>query len=518
MIRQAYLNRNPVVSFSINDTNQCFTGNAFDFTNTSQYVGLGTNYTWTFGDGNGSAMENPSHSYLSTIAPGIVKLVVATGQGCIDSTTMNISVSPNPVANFSINDSTQCLTGNQYTFTELGSISSGTYTTAFDFGDGNTGAGSPLNHVYTTANTVNTTLTLTSDSGCKHSLIIPVEIYPNPQVQFSVNDSAQCLVGNDFRVTDNTAGLAPGFARRWHVNSQQLPATGVNTQNSFANVGNHTFKLHITSDKGCEDSLIRTVSVDAHPDFTVTGPTKLCLNSNADLTANSLDLGLTYDWIENNNGPFTVNPYTVVGDAAGNRSISVTATNAAGCTSDSVYPGRVRVYPLPVPIIDTSIMLLADGVEISFIDNTNIPVTSRNWSFDPPAGGTAIREQFTIKDTTTYTASLTITDTNGCIGTTKEIYFFSIPNGFYLPTAFSPNGDSRNEMFMIPGYVNVKSYRMKVFNRWGEIVFQSDDPKIGWDGKVGGKSVQDGAYGYFVEIVDYDGKKVIRKGTVLLLR
>jgi len=145
-------------------------------------------------------------------------------------------------------------------------------------------------------------------------------------------------------------------------------------------------------------------------------------------------------------------------------------------------------------------------------------VTSRNWSFDPPAGGTAIREQFTIKDTTTYTASLTITDTNGCIGTTKEIYFFSIPNGFYLPTAFSPNGDSRNEMFMIPGYVNVKSYRMKVFNRWGEIVFQSDDPKIGWDGKVGGKSVQDGAYGYFVEIVDYDGKKVIRKGTVLLLR
>jgi len=517
-VNQAYLNQNPLVSFSINDTNQCFTGNAFAFASTSQFVNMGTNYTWTFGDGNGSALENPTHSYAVPIAVGIVKLVVETGQGCLDSTEMNISVSPNPVANYSINDSTQCLTGNQFAFTEAGSISAGTYTSDFDFGDGNNAAGSPTNHVYAMAGVVNTTLTLTSDSGCTHDLMIPIEVYPNPQVQFSVNDSAQCLVGNDFRVADNTIGLAAGFVRRWHVNGQRLPATGANTQNTFANTGNHTFKLHITSDKGCEDSLERLISVDDHPDFNVTGPTKLCLNSSVDLTAASLDPNLTYDWTENGNGPTTINPYTIVGNTTGNRNISVTATNAAGCTSDSVFNSRVRVYPLPVPIIDTAIVLLSDGIEISFIDNTNIPVNSRNWTFDPPGGGTNIREQFTIQDTTTYSASLTLTDTNGCVGTTNEQFFFSIPNGFYLPTAFSPNGDSRNEIFIIPGYVNVKTYSMKVFNRWGEIMFQSTDPKVGWDGKVGGNYVPDGAYGYFVEIIDYDGKKVIRKGTVLLMR
>jgi len=516
IILQAKLNKNPIANFEINDTGQCLTGNSFVFTDKSTQINASATHSWTFGDGTSSPNKDANHVYATAVT-NKVKQLVTSNLGCIDSLEMDVYINPNPVANFSINDSTQCFKGNNFAFTETGNISSGTYTRTWAFGDASSGVGSSLNHQYNTPTNTNVDLTLISDSGCLDTKTIAVQIYPNPQVGFTVNDSAQCLNGNNFKFTDTTKNLAPGYVRAWYADANQLSTTLPNVQNAYTKLGMHTAKLHIVSADGCEDSLTKGLLVEAHPSFDITGSDKLCLNQALDLTATSTDPTLVYTWKENKKNPFVGNPYKVNGDQVGIRNFVLNATNDVGCETDSTFNGRVIVYALPKPIIDTSVITLIEGVEVFFKDITPTAAVSRIWDFLPPGSGTDSIERMTLYDTATITASLTITDNNGCIGTTSIPYFVIIPNNIYIPTAFSPNGDGRNDEFKIPGFTKFKQYNMRIFNRWGELVFESKDPSKGWDGKYNNDLVMAGNYGYYIEIIDLNGKKIVRQGTVLIM-
>ncbi|CAN5889755.1 hypothetical protein BH24BAC1_BH24BAC1_39070 [soil metagenome] len=87
----------------------------------------------------------------------------------------------------------------------------------------------------------------------------------------------------------------------------------------------------------------------------------------------------------------------------------------------------------------------------------------------------------------------------------------------YLPNAFTPNGDGLNDRFEAKGRF-VASFRMVIYNRWGQVVFQSNDPKLGWDGRVNGQEAPVGTYAYSLEAADRNGRTFSRKGTVSLLR
>ncbi|HEX6431163.1 MAG TPA: gliding motility-associated C-terminal domain-containing protein, partial [Niastella sp.] len=93
----------------------------------------------------------------------------------------------------------------------------------------------------------------------------------------------------------------------------------------------------------------------------------------------------------------------------------------------------------------------------------------------------------------------------------------------YMPNAFTPNGDGKNEVFNIKGYgiQRVKSFR--IFNRWGQLVygrgnFLPGDRKFGWDGMFNGRPADPGAYVYIAEVTCNEGKPIVVKGTVMLIR
>lgn len=87
-----------------------------------------------------------------------------------------------------------------------------------------------------------------------------------------------------------------------------------------------------------------------------------------------------------------------------------------------------------------------------------------------------------------------------------------------IPNAFTPNGDSRNDVFKITNLSNEKLIEFKVFNRWGTILFKTTDPKEGWDGNSKGQPQAMGVYGYVIRIGYADGNVDTYKGTVTLLR
>ncbi|MCD0490089.1 gliding motility-associated C-terminal domain-containing protein [Pedobacter sp. MC2016-14] len=87
----------------------------------------------------------------------------------------------------------------------------------------------------------------------------------------------------------------------------------------------------------------------------------------------------------------------------------------------------------------------------------------------------------------------------------------------FIPNVFSPNGDGKNDILFVRG-TSIKSLLFNVYDQWGELIFRANDKSVGWDGTYRGKLQPVGVYAYYTEIVQLDGSKVIRKGTVTLLR
>ena len=158
------------------------------------------------------------------------------------------------------------------------------------------------------------------------------------------------------------------------------------------------------------------------------------------------------------------------------------------------------------------------GIDITVSDVTGIPVNARNWIFSNGSIGNNIKEVLVFTDSVTLIATLTIVDTNGCAGTTSAKRFFVIPNDYFLPNTITPDGNNINDEFKLNGFVQVKNFSMKVYNRWGQQVFESIDPDKGWNGTFMGELVPNGNYIYIMEFEDMNGVKYEKKGYIMVMR
>ena len=94
-----------------------------------------------------------------------------------------------------------------------------------------------------------------------------------------------------------------------------------------------------------------------------------------------------------------------------------------------------------------------------------------------------------------------------------------VTDGFmlYTPNAFTPNGDGKNDLYKIRG-LGVKELYLQIVNRWGEKVYETDDPNFEWDGIFYGKPLPVGTYAYWVKAIYYDGSEETDKGSINLFR
>jgi gliding motility-associated-like protein len=113
---------------------------------------------------------------------------------------------------------------------------------------------------------------------------------------------------------------------------------------------------------------------------------------------------------------------------------------------------------------------------------------------------------------------LQVTDFAGCIG--YDTVFIKVYNGptYYVPNAFSPNGDGLNDVFRAVPSGIVRTEYFRIFNRYGNLVFDTREYLKGWDGSFLGKKQPLGTYVWMVKGVDRDGKTVEMKGTVMLVQ
>ena len=401
----------PVSGFNINPNTQCFAGNQFSFTNTTTLSSGTITYLWNFGNGITSTQTNPSYSYPAT-GTYIVKLVATSGTGCKDSTTRTITVNPSPTATFSINTASQCVTGNQFGFTNNSSITTGTLTYAWTFGDGNVSTNANPSHSYINAGSYTVKLVVTSGLGCKDSTTRSVTVFAKPTVDFSVNSLAQCVNGNSFVFTNNTTITSGTVTYIWRFGDGN-GATTTNATHSYLTAGTYIVKLIAVSNNGCSDSTTQTVTVNPKPtvDFSINNAAQ-CLSTNQFVFNNlsTITSGvLTNAWNFGNGATSIQTSPTYTYGASGVYAVKLVTTSAAGCR-DSITRS-VTVHAMPTGTLNTpTTNLLCEGGTVSLSASGG---TLYQWFINGGAIVGATSASYAANQPGTYTVN--VISSNGCV-------------------------------------------------------------------------------------------------------
>jgi gliding motility-associated-like protein len=183
----------------------------------------------------------------------------------------------------------------------------------------------------------------------------------------------------------------------------------------------------------------------------------------------------------------------------------------------------ITVYPNPVASFTAPASVSIINPVVTFTDaSTN--AASWNWNFGDPAAGidsvsNVQNPVHTFSIEGTYCATLTVTSANGCISSTSNCVVVDPEFTFYIPNAFSPNGDGINDEFFGKGEYII-DYEMSIFDRWGNLIFFADDINKHWDGKAnhGAQMAQQDVYVYVVKIKDHKNVKHKYVGTVTIVK
>ena len=182
----------------------------------------------------------------------------------------------------------------------------------------------------------------------------------------------------------------------------------------------------------------------------------------------------------------------------------VTGTNAFGCTGTAI--SKVTVYEAPIAdfnILDLSLTTVSSGTGFS---NTSSGAVSYSWDFGDGTGTSNAFEpyhEFPTTESGSYEINLTVTSEEGCIAELTKYVYVLQDYTIYVPNAFTPDGSGVNEVFkpVMEGFDEF-SYTLYIFNRWGEIVFESHNMELGWDGTYSQRDerAQDGVFTWKIEV------------------
>ncbi len=467
-------------------------------------------YTWDFGDGGTSNLTNPTHLYT---APGqyTPQLIVVTNRGCRDTATSNVPVAivASPQADFN-NTLSGCtpLTANFSAFLNVPDTSAISWFWSLGNGD-TSNLQNPPAQIYSTTQVYQVTLIATNSTGCKDTVRKSFEVYPIPVIDASI-DVQIC------RGTPTQLNATGGVTYEWS------PAAGLSCTNCpnpmAAPDFNQKYKVTGSSAFGCSN--VDSVNITVIQPFVMDnkkGDT-ICIGGSVRLFASGAN---TYEWSPATGlsnitssvpmaSPRTTTTYRVIGH------------DAYGCFKDTGFI-HIKVYPIPQINAgpDFTIKLGAPPLTITPIISPD--VTNTYWLTAPGilySNSPSVTVQ--PKATTEYTVEAR--NPGGCKATDKlTVFVLCDKSNVFIPNTFSPNGSGTNDIFYPRGSGIFKIKLLRIFNRWGEVVFEKanfspNDPTAGWDGTVKGKKVNSDVYVYTAELLCENNTSIIINGNIALLR
>lgn len=485
----------PVASFDTTG-NPC--AGQYSFTNNS------TNYTsiaWDFGDGNISAASSPSHIYSNTGTYN-VQLIVSNACGSDTmiipvsvSGTLGINVSP-PIINICAGDSatlSTIITGNSgnvsyswsssstnsasITFTPI--VSGWVYVTVTD-ASGCSGTDSSFISITQPASlTISSNVTICSGG----TATLTATASNNGQLQWSNN------LGNS-----GTVNVSPAQTTTYYVSvfDSCLNNYIVDSVTVFL-LPPDTVLFSIDSTEGCSPLTVHFTDQTITPDQIT---------------------GWFWDFGDGNTStsPSPTHTYT----SSGVFNISLTVTSASGCITTLTNGGSVNVLPVPQAGFSwTQTFGTNDEILVTFIDES-LGATSYFWSFGDSSSSVSQNPQHGYGSSGEFTVTQIVSN-----GTCNDTLTLNIElHGeftLYVPNTFTPGGNSLNNTFGGIG-IGIANYHLMVFDRWGMLIFESNDYALRWDGTFKGNPVQQDTYVWVIDAEDYIGQAHHKIGHVNVIR
>ena len=262
----------PVVSFDIADG--CF-GNTLAVDNLTTITSGNLSYTWDFGDGNTSTLSNPAYEYAAAGDYDVTLTAISTDAACASDLTQAVTIHPTPVPAFTYAD--HCF-DTPPTIVNSTTLSAGTLTYAWDFGDGNTSTDAVPARTFEQPGAYTVTLTATSDMNCPASVSDFVKVHAEPTASFVVDDACE---ETTVAFTNNSSILSGTMTYAW-VLGDGGNSTDEEPSYSYLIPNTYNVSLTVTSNNGCTD--VASQDIVIHPTTvagTINGAQTLCSDDEA---------------------------------------------------------------------------------------------------------------------------------------------------------------------------------------------------------------------------------------------
>ena len=377
-------------------------------------------YNWSFGDGGTSALQNPSHTYV-TAALFNVQLIVTSSQGCVDTITKNNSLSIGAFqSNFIAKDSI-CLGDTlKIQNTSLPDPPGSTWY----FGDGTTSLNKNPVKIYSAAGSY--TIKLVNNYGaCLDSVAKQVAVINNPVPNFSAAQTASCSAPFTVNFIDATPGAAQWL---WNF-GDGVTSIQQNPSHTYSTYGLFTVTLTVTNSIGCKGTTVKTNYIQiAKPVITVTGlPIGGCVPFTINPVPNVVTAGVVSSWLWNfGDGTTSVlqNPSHTY-NVTGNYTVKLFITTSGGCMDSIIFLNGVKTGTKPVPNFSAAPLSVCAGKPVQFTDLSTGNPDQWQWDF----GDNIISGQQNpvhVFDTSgPFTIRLTVYN-NGCADSTKKINYITV--------------------------------------------------------------------------------------------
>jgi len=338
---------NAVAGFSVNSIAECFNGNSFDATNKSS--GYGTlAYQWSYGDGNTSTSASPSTYSYTASGTYSLKLLVTSNGSCTDSAEQTITVNPKVFAGFKASNTLQCFNDQNFTFTNSSTVSPGTLSYKWSFGDGSAlGTSTNPSYTYKNEGSYIVKLTAVSDKGCTDTISKAVQVVSTPGASAKAKGTTSFCDGGQVLLDAN---LGTGYTYQWFRTNVKITLSG--TSSSYTAASSGSYKVVVFNANTCSDTST-PITVTAFPI-----PTQPTISKTGWALTSSKSAG--YQWNMGGNPISGANSqsYKPVTDTG---HFSVTITDSNGCTNTSAtfaydvtgisYAGKtantVSIFPNP---------------------------------------------------------------------------------------------------------------------------------------------------------------------------
>jgi gliding motility-associated-like protein len=504
----------PVLDFSTNIPNMC-TNNEVQFISEFENA---VEFTWDFGDGSGSDLSSPIHEYTEG-GNYTVTFSAENTNGCEATVSHPFIVFDGPAASFTVPDALGCSPFN-LCFSNT-AIDGNFYS--WDFGDGNTSVSEDACNTYTNignqAALYNVSLIVQDLQLCADTFTMEIIVAPQPASAFTLSGFESCYYPQAVTTT-NISQFANGF--EWFLDGESY-ADITNTDFLFSAEGEYEISLLATNQFGCNDISQANYNIYPLPTAMFSAePQEGCVPLT--VSFNNESTGATsYFWDLGNGSTSSSDSPTLTYFTHGLYDVSLVAITDAGCSDTLNVADYVRAYRNPIADFwmdpsETDIY----SPEVLFYEDC-LYASQYDWNFGDGGSSVMPNVAHTFPGPGTWTITLTVSTNNGCEDQVQKQVVVNDIFNLYVPNAFTPDADGINEVFLprLTGIPFMETYKFEIFDRWGTIIFSTNDPEEAWTGAVrdGKYFAKDEAYNWQITVqLKGSDKERVYSGHVILVR